>query len=492
MNEKITGARWHMALALSVVATFAIRSLYFGDPVVDADEQFYLLTGDRLLHGALPYVDIWDRKPVGLFLLYAGIRLLGGDGILAYQLVAAGFVAATAIVIATIARRIAGAGPAIVAAIAYPLAIGWSGGMGGQSPVLYNLPMAAAALLIVGLLEDRPRSGSLAARGTMAMLLVGTAMQIKYSALYEGIYFGLALLWIGWRGRIGIPRLAACAGLWIAVALVPTLLAFAAYAAMGHAQAFVFANFTSILLRHNESAAYQALALAKMLARLSPFLVALLAGEILRRRQSASPTPVVRRFVLGWAGAALIGILLFGNYFNHYALPWMVPLAIAAAPAFALRPRALGIAFAAVVLAANGIAYGLTWQRILHRSGDRAYAERIAGTIRAHLGAGCLYVFNGEPILYHLTGSCLPTRWPFPYHLSFRREATALGIDPLAEVRAIMARRPSVVVDTIDPTDPDVNRAAQAIVRADLARHYRPVAAFRLRRDIRMVYARLR
>src|SRR3546814_2283430 len=38
--------------------------------------------------GATPYVDIWDRKPVGLFLLYSGIRLLGGDGIVQYQIVA--------------------------------------------------------------------------------------------------------------------------------------------------------------------------------------------------------------------------------------------------------------------------------------------------------------------------------------------------------------------------------------------------------------------
>ncbi len=40
-----------------------IRGPTFGYPLLHIDEQFYLLVGDRMLHGALPYVDIWDRKP---------------------------------------------------------------------------------------------------------------------------------------------------------------------------------------------------------------------------------------------------------------------------------------------------------------------------------------------------------------------------------------------------------------------------------------------
>ena len=74
----------------------------FGNPVIHVDEQYYLLVGDRMLHGALPYVDIWDRKPLGLFLIFAAIRLLAGDGIMQYQIVATLFAAATALLIARI------------------------------------------------------------------------------------------------------------------------------------------------------------------------------------------------------------------------------------------------------------------------------------------------------------------------------------------------------------------------------------------------------
>ena len=83
-----TGTR--LAVALLFLAAFLLRMPHFGDPLYQIDEQFYLLVGDRMLHGAIPFVDIWDRKPIGLFLLFAAIRLLPGDGILAYQLVATG------------------------------------------------------------------------------------------------------------------------------------------------------------------------------------------------------------------------------------------------------------------------------------------------------------------------------------------------------------------------------------------------------------------
>ena len=82
----------------AATVTVLVRAAGIGDIVAHGDEQFYLLTGDRMLNwGAVPYADIWDRKPVGLFLLYAGIRLLGGNGIIAYQLSALAAVAATSL-----------------------------------------------------------------------------------------------------------------------------------------------------------------------------------------------------------------------------------------------------------------------------------------------------------------------------------------------------------------------------------------------------------
>jgi len=94
-----------IATAVLIVAAILLRLAHYGDPAIHMDEQFYLLVGEGMRHGELPYVDYWDRKPLGLFLIYWVIRLLGGDGIIQYQLVATLFAAATAFVIRTIARR---------------------------------------------------------------------------------------------------------------------------------------------------------------------------------------------------------------------------------------------------------------------------------------------------------------------------------------------------------------------------------------------------
>src|SRR3712207_9540139 len=45
-------------------AALLFRAPFLGNPVIGSDEQFYILVGDRLLHGLLPYVDVWARKPV--------------------------------------------------------------------------------------------------------------------------------------------------------------------------------------------------------------------------------------------------------------------------------------------------------------------------------------------------------------------------------------------------------------------------------------------
>ena len=237
-------------VVLLLLVALLLRAPLYGDPVIHSDEQFYLLVGDRMLHGALPYVDIWDRKPVGLFAIFAGIRLLGGAGILAYQLVATLFAAATAWLIARIADRHARPPAATTAGALYLVWLMIFDGAGGQAPVFYNLPVAAAALLTLDAVS-RP-DAAFVRRAAGAMALMGLAIQIKYTTVIEGVFFGLALLWALRRRNAAPATLAACAVWWIAIALVPTLAVLAFYAALGHADAFVYANFFSIFDRSGD------------------------------------------------------------------------------------------------------------------------------------------------------------------------------------------------------------------------------------------------
>ncbi|BCI72927.1 hypothetical protein SPKIRA_37570 (plasmid) [Sphingomonas paucimobilis] len=75
------------------------------------------------------------------------------------------------------------------------------------------------------------------------MAAIGIALQIKYSVLPEGVAFGCILLWHGWRTRVPMARLAGMALGWIALALLPTLVAYGVYATMGHGPALAVRQF---------------------------------------------------------------------------------------------------------------------------------------------------------------------------------------------------------------------------------------------------------
>lgn len=271
--------------------------------------------------GAIPYVDIWDRKPIGLFLIAAAARGLPGDPVVAYHLLALAAAAATAGLIATMARRHAGAAGALAAGLLYLVWLELLGGRGGQSPVFYDLAIVAAALLTRDTIAGRRRAA------IPAMLLAGLALQIKPTAVFEGCFFGIALLGATWQRHRNPARLAAAAALYAASALLPTIAAAAAYAGMGHGGAWWFATIESIFLR-------QATPGDPIAARLAGVAVVLLVPAGLAIRGL-----IVRpdRFLTGWLAVAVVGWLLVPPYFNHYALPLLVPIAVCAAAALDRR-----------------------------------------------------------------------------------------------------------------------------------------------------------
>jgi hypothetical protein len=482
--------RWILAALVLVAAAFAIRGGQFGNPLIHVDENFYLLVGDRMLGGALPYVDIWDRKPVGLFVLFAAIRLLGGDGIVQYQVVATLFAAGTALVIARMAAPMAGLVAATVAGIMYLLLLGLVGGSGGQAPVFYNLFVAGAALAtLIAMTESDVSPQRVRRLGLAAMGLVGVAMQLKYTAVFEGVFMGLALMWASWRrgGRLG--RLAIDTSLWVTAALAPTLVALYWYAWLGHADAFLYANFLSIGDRADADGQELVRRLAKAWRVLHIPVFAIILTALLEPWRRFENGARVFGFSLAWLGAAIAGYLAFGTYFDHYALPMFAPMALACAPLFAYRPHRFGVVAAVVILLSGAVANGVVQHKGRLKRGHQAEITAMVEAIRPRL-KGCLYVWNGDPMLYHLTGSCLPTRYPFAGHLNLLRENGAIGVDQATEVRRILATKPNVIVDH-EPAARDFNFAVVAIVRAELARDYRRVKVVPLKGSRLVVYERI-
>ncbi len=457
-----------LALAYLLLALL-LRGLTFGDPALHVDEQFYLLVGDRLLHGSLPYVDIWDRKPVGLFVLYAAIRALGGEGIVQYQVVAMLSASATALTINRIARNISSPRGAWWAGLSYLLYLSAFNCFGGQSPVYYNLLVALAAWAMCSIVTGPPGL-NLVARGAGVMALIGLAIQIKYTVVFEGIMFGLTLLA---RARTdGFPptRIAAAATVWIAVALIPTALAWSTYIYLGQGQAYYFANFRSIFSRE-ESQTAALWRLIKEMAVLIPFWFAIFhAPERVKLPCENGSNEAARSFLRLWGTAAVFGFLIFGTWYDHYVAPLLGPLAVLAGP---MLGRAGKFRIYTQLLIGFGLiaaAYMTIYETTRH--GTRIQIAHASALISSHLGGGCAYLYEGDPILYLTTHSCLATRYIFPNHLAGAVDAKSLGVNANQEVTRIMASHPSVVMIGAKPVADSINIQSREIVLRSLAQDY--------------------
>ncbi|WP_374412575.1 hypothetical protein [Novosphingobium colocasiae] len=480
MTDRIARLTALRTVAVLVLAAFAIRAWQFGNPLMLTDEQFYLLVGQRIWDGQVPYVDIWDRKPTGLFALYALFARIG-EGVWAYQVAATLFAAATAVVVHALARRHASDKAALLAALTYLASLQLLGGQGGQSPVFYNLFIAAAALLVQAAF-DAATARALVRRGGLAMLLAGLALQVKYSAVFEGLGLGLLLI-LALRGRVSLVAGAAISAGWAGVALLPTALAVAGYALGGHLDDFVFANFTSFFARDDAANASVLADLAQMIALTLPLAAAAVAGiAVLLRQDRAGAAPVP----LAWLGSAVFGVMVTGTFYDHYALVLLAPLAVCAAPVFdaAGRTRWTGlfaIAFGLIV----GTFLSWTAQVRYGTSSQLAPFVRIIGT----RPTGCLYVFEGPAALYSATHACLLSRYAYPSHLTRLNERHAIGVDPVAEVRRIMAAGPAFLVMYRDPRAEENPRAIAAL-RQGLAGRYRLVLRAPIGSKVQDLYVR--
>ncbi|WP_293990415.1 hypothetical protein [Sphingomonas sp.] len=467
--------RWSQLLLVAIIARVAT----FGNPIVHVDESFYFVTARSMLDGALPYVDIWDRKPIGLFLLYTPAAAFGLPlGIWVYQAMALASVVMTASLIARLAERAGWRHGALAGAIAYIVWLDLLEGQGGQAPVFYNLLMAGAATLIAS--SDRDHDpGSRFRRGLGAMALVGIALQIKYSVVFEGLFFGLWWLWREHRRRRHAVPMLVEGALLALVALVPTALAWGYYASIGHGPEFLYANFQSIAARQPDPIGEQLGNLFKIVLITSPLAAAAILAWLRGTDRGG-----IRGWLFAWLLAAVLGLLVFGSWFDHYALPVLVPLCICVA-GFADDPRRSPKIATVVLLIAFLVGEATVVVKRLNRGGPAQFA-RVIDAI-GH-GPGCLYVYSGDPMLYPMSGRCRLSRYVFPSHLGRKRERGAIGVDQQAEIERILALKPAVVVLRTPYFGERSELRALVIMR--MAKEYRLAAQVPLGGDSMSVFKR--
>lgn len=475
-------ARWGAILVI-VAVTIATRAPYYGDPAPSFDEQLYNLIGHHMLSGSLPYVDLWDRKPIGLFLLYAFSNWVAGwSGIssaLAYQLLATVFGLAGALLTWRLASRLKPGVAAMAAGAFYPMLMARFGSQAGQSEAFF-VPLMVGALALVEQARHVEAGKSLKLC-LAAMFVCGLALQIKYTVAMQCVFLGLASLWILYRRGFGMGRIGVIAILFALIGVLPTVAAWLPYALSGHSQEFLFANFISIFDRGSPP--------ETKLHRLLPNLwlpatcIMLGLSSLVDRREKPAGTYML---YTGWTVSCLAGLFMGSTIYAYYLAALAPGALLMAIPVLAL----LGPVSIFVLLGGLLLAYDIPG-RFEYSQKSRASIHRLTRLVAPHVGSKehCLFVYDGPSALYDTVGSCLPTRFIYPDHLNNNLERKSLGIDQAAEVRRIFSHEPGAVITANRAVTAQNEQSGKAVKEA-LARDYRKLGTIAFNGRVLTVHVR--
>ncbi len=411
--------RGPLILLAIAAAALATRIPLLAYPRLYGDEIFYALVGHEWLKGALPYVQIWDVKPPGLFALYALSEAVSGDSLLGPRLLP---------LLATLAAAIGlwrlGEGwfadwrIGLLAAILYCANTLSLGGAMGASELLF------APFVIFGLLFATRAGMAFAA---LAGLLLGCAFTIKQVVAFEGL-LGLILV-VHASQPVPGQRLRRAAAYCTAGAL-PGIAFALLYAAHGQFGLLWDSAIVSAFGRTGGDGVTLIEGFLLFFAGFKAVLPLLLAGLLAfleRRRLALGADRAGLMRAVWWLAASSAGVLAIRSMYAHYFLPLVAPLSLIAAKLLvdvaARATRAAPRAAAAASLAAL-CAYPLAWTTLqgewpTENRNTEALAERLVALgVRPGASGADLFIADHEVATYLLTDTSPPTRYVIAQHLT--------------------------------------------------------------------------
>lgn len=466
-RRRVARGDW-LAAAFILVAALVNRGVWIGDPVADFDEQLYSFIGWRMTHGELPYVDWWDRKPFGLFAIFALAHAAGGPGAAAYQVAAFLSTLSMAALSYGLARRLVDRFSAAMAAAIGVVLLSAYGGFSANSEVFF-VPLTLA---MVWLLAD-PRHPHARRRAVMAMLIGGIALQIKYSVLPVCAALGMVALWQEWARSRSVSAVVLRAILFAAAGLVATMLVALFYATTGHWDEWVFANFVSFFDRvPADSGRFR----ESFTVLLLPVALCLVGGLYGALRLVPPKDKALYALVVVYAIGMTASAFLPGTVYPYYFAAFAGPAPLVALPFLDRRGPGGVIPASALFLLMTALVNPLG--RFEQSRDQRADVAALAVEIAPYVdGASrCMWIHDGPTVLYRLSGSCVPTRFVYPDHLNNALETPALGIDQTAEAARILSLGPPVIVTADEPVT-IMNPEVSAMVRTTLDRDYTPIGS---------------
>jgi hypothetical protein len=182
---------------LFLVLNYFWRKFSFSYSTIDWDEITYFIMGQGILLGKIPFVDLWDLKPVGSYLIYALSILLLGYDTLTIRIVSWISVSLISFLVFLILNRKGSLAVSIVFGVLVSVFfVHLASGLSGNTELLF-LPFQLSGFL---LLSEDSRS-----KNYLGFLLLGYSFIVKYIIVFDVALFILYYLYINYK-RMNNPK----------------------------------------------------------------------------------------------------------------------------------------------------------------------------------------------------------------------------------------------------------------------------------------------
>lgn len=453
-----------------VFTCFTFLSLFFRfwsffDSVIDRDESLYFLIAHSFLNGIPPYVEVWDNKPPGIFILFSLSILIFGDSITSIRILACLSVASTSYFLYKIAKLISKNNEKIglLAGILYLVFSLSNNGVAANAEILFAPFVALAFYLLFK--DTKYRSFTFFIIG----VLLGIAMQIKYVVLMDFIAFlvivSTRLFFKTNKGNKLKTTLIKVYSFSILGFILPFLLTIIYFITVGHFDEYFYATLISNSKYIDATAFY----LRNLLSALGiqiytdfPLYLCLILSLIYIK--SSKEISLKDKMNLGnlicWFSFTFLATLVSKRFIGHYYLQLLPPLCLISSYIIVKTVNKQTIKSKRdIFLISVSILIGLitlyphlqkNTKLVLDRYIKQTYSEEkevlIANYIKKQISPNdYIYIINYQPIIYYLVSAKLPTKYVFPSHLiSYYSEIT--GINPVEELTSIMNKKPLYVL----------------------------------------------
>jgi hypothetical protein len=170
-----------IAIFLFVGSAFLMRFPFFFPSVIDWDESTFILMGQSLLDGHLPYTELWDNKPPLAFAAFAFFIRLLGKTVFAIRLAGLTCVVAAAWLTYLVGRHLWNESVGLLAGLLVIVFVSKNGGQATMTELVALLPVMGALASII-LVRDA-RSYTDFAVGVLLSIAMLVRLNLAYLSL---------------------------------------------------------------------------------------------------------------------------------------------------------------------------------------------------------------------------------------------------------------------------------------------------------------------